>query len=52
MIVHLVCDSMFEVSISFSDPNGHEMEFIAPLPDQPRPNMGMLSWEEWDSISK
>jgi len=38
------------VSIYFSDPDGHELEFIAPLPDQPRPELGVISWEEWKAI--
>jgi len=38
------------VSIYFADPDGHELEFIAPLPDQPRPELGVVSWEEWEVI--
>jgi hypothetical protein len=39
-------------AIYFSDPDGHELEFIAPLPDQPRPDVGVVAWRQWDSISK
>jgi hypothetical protein len=35
------------VSIYFSDPDGHELELIAPLLDQPRPELGVVTWEEW-----
>lgn len=35
------------VSIYFTDPDGHELEFIAPLPEPPRPALGVVPWEEW-----
>jgi hypothetical protein len=40
------------VSIYFADPDGHELEFIAPLPDKPRPEIGVVSREEWNRIFK
>lgn len=36
------------VSIYFSDPDGHSLEFISMLPDDPAPELGVLSWEEWE----
>ena len=34
-------------SIYFSDPDGHELELIAPLPEAPRPEIGIVSLEQW-----
>ncbi len=36
------------VAIYFNDPDGHLLEFISMLPDLPRPDLGLLSWEQWD----
>ena len=36
------------VSIYFSDPDGHSLEYIAPLPGPPRPEAGVVSWPEWN----
>ncbi|KIL41648.1 glyoxalase [Gordoniibacillus kamchatkensis] len=38
------------VSIYFSDPDGHSLEFISMLPDEPKPEMGIVSWEEWETL--
>jgi lactoylglutathione lyase len=35
------------LAIYFRDPDGHSLEFIAMLPDVPRPEVGVVSWEEW-----
>jgi catechol 2,3-dioxygenase-like lactoylglutathione lyase family enzyme len=35
------------LAIYFRDPDGHSLEFIAMLPDEPRPEVGVVSWEEW-----
>ncbi|MEK7794818.1 MAG: VOC family protein [Candidatus Hydrogenedentota bacterium] len=35
------------VSIYFSDPDGHSLEYIAPLPGPPRPEAGVVPWPEW-----
>jgi catechol 2,3-dioxygenase-like lactoylglutathione lyase family enzyme len=37
------------ISIYFRDPDGHSLELIAMLPDQPRPELGVVSWEEWQA---
>jgi catechol 2,3-dioxygenase-like lactoylglutathione lyase family enzyme len=34
-------------SVYFDDPDGHSLEFIAMLPDRPRPELGRVSWSEW-----
>ncbi|HEY3245380.1 MAG TPA: VOC family protein [Phycisphaerae bacterium] len=35
------------LSIYFRDPDGHSLELIAMLPDEPRPELGVVSWDEW-----
>jgi len=35
------------ISIYFRDPDGHSLELIAMLPDEPRPDLGVLAWQEW-----
>ena len=39
------------VAIYFRDPDGHSLEFIAMLPGEPRPDLGVVSWEEWQALS-
>ena len=34
-------------SIYFRDPDGHLLEYIAMLDDEPRPDAGIVSWREW-----
>ena len=36
------------VSIYFSDPDGHSLEFISVLPDEPQPELGVVAWEQWE----
>ncbi len=36
------------VSIYFSDPDGHSLEFISMLPDLPQPELGLVAWEDWE----
>lgn len=38
------------VSLYFEDPDGHLLEFIAMLPDRPRPEIGPILWEDWNRI--
>lgn len=35
------------LAIYFDDPDGHSLELIAMLPGKPRPEVGVVSWEEW-----
>ncbi|MGB1285179.1 MAG: VOC family protein [Aggregatilineales bacterium] len=35
------------LAIYFTDPDGHSLEFIAPLSGTPQPEMGIVSWEDW-----
>ena len=34
-------------SVYFDDPDGHSLEFIAMLPDTPRPDLGRVTWSQW-----
>ena len=34
-------------SVYFDDPDGHSLEFIAMLPDTPRPDLGWVAWSQW-----
>jgi catechol 2,3-dioxygenase-like lactoylglutathione lyase family enzyme len=36
------------VSIYFSDPDGHSLEFISVLPDKPQPELGVVAWKQWE----
>ena len=35
------------LAIYFRDPDGHSVEFLAMLTDEPRPELAVVSWEEW-----
>ena len=37
------------VSVFFRDPDGHLLEYIAMLPDAPRPEDGVVPWHAWRS---
>jgi len=39
------------VSIYFRDPDGHELEYIAPLHGSPVPEAGIVSIERWNQIN-
>jgi lactoylglutathione lyase len=39
------------VSVYFRDPDGHSLEFISLLPDEPKPELGVVSWEEWEALN-
>jgi len=34
-------------SVFFHDPDGHLLEYIAMLPDAPRPEQGVVPWRDW-----
>ncbi|QCI63034.1 VOC family protein [Phreatobacter stygius] len=37
-------------SVYFTDPDGHSLEFIALLPEPPRPDLGRVMLSEWRGI--
>jgi lactoylglutathione lyase len=39
-------------SVFFDDPDGNLLEYIAMLDGRPRPELGLLSWSEWQSAPK
>ena len=39
------------ISIYFNDPDGHYLEFIAMLPEAPRPDLGVVSYDEWMQLN-
>ena len=38
------------VALYFQDPDGHSLEFIAVLPDEPRSDLGIVAWTEWEQL--
>ena len=34
-------------AVYFRDPDNNLLEFIAMLPDPPRPDLGVLPWSDW-----
>ena len=36
-------------AVFFTDPDGHSLEFLAMLPDEPRPDLSVQSWSEWQA---
>jgi lactoylglutathione lyase len=36
------------IAVYFNDPDGHILEFIAILEGKPRPELGVISFEEWE----
>ena len=39
-----------QLSLYFSDPDGHSLELLAILPDDPNPDVGTVSWSEWERL--
>jgi lactoylglutathione lyase len=39
-------------SVFFDDPDGNLLEYISMLPEPPRPELGLVSWSEWQAIQK
>ena len=37
------------VSVFFDDPDGNLLEYIVMLPDQPRAELGIVPWSEWNA---
>jgi hypothetical protein len=40
------------ISIYFNDPDNHSLEFISMLPGKPKPELGIISYEEWKFHNK
>jgi lactoylglutathione lyase len=40
------------VCVYFHDPDGHLLEFVAMLPDPPRPERGVTSWHAWHAAQR
>jgi lactoylglutathione lyase len=38
------------VSVYFQDPDTNSLEILAMLPDPPRPELGVIPWEQWESL--
>jgi catechol 2,3-dioxygenase-like lactoylglutathione lyase family enzyme len=38
------------LAIYFRDPDGHSLEFIAMMPGEPRPEVGVVSWDDWQRL--
>jgi len=39
------------LSVYFPDPDGHALEFISVLDEQPRLSLGVISWSEWNRMN-
>jgi lactoylglutathione lyase len=39
-------------AVYFHDPDGNLLEYIAMLPDRPRPELGILPWRMWELIHR
>lgn len=39
-------------SIYFNDPDGHLLEFVAKLPGKAKPEIGVVSLDEWDRLNQ
>ncbi|MGD9647828.1 MAG: VOC family protein [Pirellulales bacterium] len=37
------------LSLYFNDPDGHLLEYLAMLPDEPRPDAGVITYSAWKS---
>jgi lactoylglutathione lyase len=38
------------VSVYFEDPDGNSLEFLAMLPESPRPDLELMTWKRWQEI--
>lgn len=36
-------------AVFFTDPDGHSLEYLAMLPDEPRPDLGVVTWTTWQA---
>ena len=51
-MVPMVFAWMPAVAIYFNDPDGHALEFIAILPGEGRPELGVITYENWLMINQ
>lgn len=42
-----VISFMPSASVFFRDPDGHLIEYLALLDEEPRPKLGIVTWREW-----
>ena len=40
------------VSLYFTDPDGHLLEYLAMLPEEPRPAAGVVPYSEWQTMQQ
>lgn len=38
-------------AVYFNDPDGNVLEFLAMLPETPRPEVGVVKWSEWKRLN-
>lgn len=38
-------------AVYFHDPDGNLLEFLAMLPDEPRPELGIVNWTNWKTLT-
>lgn len=38
------------ISLYFTDPDGHLLEYLAMLPEEPRPTLGVVPYSEWQAM--
>ena len=48
----IVFSWMPAASVFFDDPDGHSLEFIACLPEEPRPEHGVVSLSRWRALDR
>lgn len=48
----IVLGWMPATSVYFDDPDGHSLEFISLLPDEPRPDLGIVPLSQWRAIDR
>lgn len=48
----IVLGWMPATSVYFDDPDGHSLEFISLLPDEPRPDLGIVPLSQWRSMTR
>ena len=39
-------------AVFFDDPDGHSLEYLSMLPGEARPELGVLSWSQWNAITR